>query len=300
MNFEDEPYVRLYPRQTLTSKLLGMEGRVVMRMMLDQFDESGVFEIRGDAATCISAVTELAIELVRTGLERLISTETWVVNARAVVWPTYDHAQHCQRSDRMRQQESRRARAARALNGSPAVTDVTPDAAPVTLVTTQCDKSHSPYPPSPPYPPSAPLASTQSERGARAPDGSTPEVPGLVVVGATPKHPGPLQPSRREQELTAKAEALTAGSLPRREYTPGWTPGKSNQARGHELGLTDDEIWARWETCKDKHYPSDFRSDVKQFNRELAFAAQDKQAHKFKSQRERDAFEMPGRERRQA
>ena len=293
MNFEDEPYVRLYPRQTLTSKLLGVEGRVVMRMMLEQFDEAGVFEIRGDAATCIAAVTELAIDLVRTGLERLIGTETWVVNARAIVWPTYDHAQHCQRSDRMRQQESRRARAARALNGSPAVTDVTTVVPPVTLVTPQCDKSHSPYPPS------APLASTQSERGARAPEVSTPAVPGLVVVGATPKpYPGPLQPSKREQELTERAEALTAGSLPRHEFTPGWEPTRVNQARGHELGLTDAEIWARWETCKDNYYERRFRSDVKQFNRELAFAAQDKQTNQFKSQRERDAFEMPGRERR--
>jgi hypothetical protein len=125
-----------------------------------------------------------------------------------------------------------------------------------------------------------------------------PEVPGLRVVAQLPA-PGGLLPSRREQDLTAKAEALTAGNLPRHEYTPGWTPVKANQVRGHELGLSDEEIWARWETVRDKHYAQRFRSDVKQFNRELAFAAQDKTTKGFQPRRaERAAFELPGRERR--
>lgn len=291
MNFEDEPYVRLYTRKTLTSKMLGWEGRVVLRMMIDEFDAAGIFEIRGDAATCISAVTDLPIEISRTGLARCLSTDTWILTGAAIVWPRHEHAQHCQRSDRMRQQESRRARAARAL-GSPAVTDVTPPvppSQPVTDVTPQRDKSHPPYTP---LPPPAPCPSTQSEGEPRAP-----EVPGLVVV-----YPGPLQPSKRERDLDAKAQALNDTGALRHEFTPGWVPVKANQARGHELGLTDDEIWARWETAKDNHFPKPFRSDVKQFNRELAFAAQDKKTAAFQaskqSKRDREAFELPGRERR--
>lgn len=133
-----------------------------------------------------------------------------------------------------------------------------------------------------------------SESDTRAPV-SIPEVPGLRSV-----HPGPLPASKRDQELDAQALALTTNGQPRYEFTPGWIPGKSNQARGHELGLTDDEIWARWETSKDRCFPAPFRSDVKQFNRELAFAAQDKTTNRFKtlSKSERDAFENPGRERR--
>lgn len=129
---------------------------------------------------------------------------------------------------------------------------------------------------------------------------SPPEVPGLRVVGAPA--PGLLGPSQRERDLVAKAEAVGANGPPRHEFSPGWSPGKSNQARGHELGLTDDEIWARWETCKDKYYETSFRSDVKQFNRELAFAAQDKAKDRFArmTPAERKAFEMPGLERRRA
>ena len=125
------------------------------------------------------------------------------------------------------------------------------------------------------------------------PDPGAPTVPGLETV-----QPGPLPPSRRERELTAKADALTLTNMARHEYTPGWAPAKSNQVRGHELGLTDDEIWARWESCRDKYYQAPFRSDVKQFNRELAWAKTDKEKNSFKSRAEREAFEMPGRERR--
>ena len=137
-----------------------------------------------------------------------------------------------------------------------------------------------------------PIIPSQQERETRALEVSPPTVPGLAIV-----HPGPLPQSKRER---AECDAMTDKGNPRYEYTEGWTPNKANQARGHELGLTDEEIWARWETCKDKHYTSPFRSDVKQFNRELAFAAQDKTTVRFKSKQERDAFEMPGRERRGA
>ena len=44
MNFEDEPYVRLYTRKTLTSKMLGWEGRVQVterRVLIDRLERDG-------------------------------------------------------------------------------------------------------------------------------------------------------------------------------------------------------------------------------------------------------------------
>lgn len=160
--------------------------------------------------------------------------------------------------------------------------------------------------PARPNPGPAPSHST-SESDARAPEFHPPEVPGLRVVtnDVQPPAPGrakPLGPSKRDQELSARADALNANGPLRTEFTPGWVPVKANQAYGHELGLTDDEIWARWETSKNTCFPRAFRSDVKQFNRELAFAAQDKRTAAFQgskqSKRDREAFELPGRERR--
>lgn len=159
MNFEDESYVRIYTRKTLTHKLLGWEGRTVMRLMIDEFDAAGVFEIRGDAALCISAVTDLPIDIVRVGLARLLDTETWAVTARAVTWPTFEEAQNCCRSDRVRQRASRKARAARA------VTDVTLAVTAETPPVTDVTKCHSPSPPpSLPSPLDLSLAGVASEQ----------------------------------------------------------------------------------------------------------------------------------------
>jgi hypothetical protein len=117
-------------------------------------------------------------------------------------------------------------------------------------------------------------------------------VPGLAKV-----LPGHLPPSRRE---TAEADLQQTRGAQRYEYTPGWVPVRANLARAQELGLTELELWTRWDECRDKHYASPFRSDEKQFNRELAWAKSDKE--KFAFQRmpktDREAFELPGKERR--
>lgn len=129
MDFSDEPYVRKYTRKTVTNRLLGWEGRAVLDAMLGEFDPAGIFEIRGDAARCIMAVTEIPLEVVKLALQRLIETETWVVTARSITWPTYEEAQNCMRSDRIRKRESRRARSAQSVTGADtigrAVTNVT-------------------------------------------------------------------------------------------------------------------------------------------------------------------------------
>lgn len=117
MDFADEHYVRLYPRRTLTKRRLGWEGRAVMHEMLGEFERAGVFAIAGDPAECIALVTELPLDVVRLGLERLIATGTWLVTESAVVWPTFDEAQTCAKNDKQRQRASRAKRAALAAGG---------------------------------------------------------------------------------------------------------------------------------------------------------------------------------------
>jgi hypothetical protein len=115
VDFADEPYVRKYTRKTLTSRLLGWEGRAVVDAMLGEFDHSGVFDFRGDVVRAIWAVTDIPEDIVRLALERLIETETWVVNERSIVWPTLPEAQGCVRNDRLRQQASRAQRNANSV-----------------------------------------------------------------------------------------------------------------------------------------------------------------------------------------
>lgn len=276
MNFEDEPYVRKYPRKTVTNRLLGWEGRTVLDAMLGEFDAAGIFAIRGDAARCIAAVTELPIAIVQVGLERLTETETWIVTARVITWPTYEEAQNCCRSDRLRQRASRKARAVQS------VTDVTARHSPSQPVT-EC------HPPSHPslHPPSHPSLHGERDPDARAPE--VPEVPGLEIVHRE------LKPSKRDRELSARADGL---SKLMHRYPDDFGPTKANQARAVELGLTEDQVWQRWDECRDKRYAAPFDDPEAQFNRELAWAKADKETKTFKTRAEREAFEMPGRERR--
>lgn len=119
MHYPDESYVRLFTRKTLTNRMLKWEGRAVMYAMLggEEFDRAGVFEYVGDPAECIATVTELPLDLVRIGLERLLATKTWTLTDSAVVWPSYVEAQTCPKSDKSRQSESRKWRAAKAVQG---------------------------------------------------------------------------------------------------------------------------------------------------------------------------------------
>lgn len=120
MHFPDEPYVRVFTRKTVNSRRLGWEGRAVLRLMIDEFDRAGIFETEGEPAECIALVTEMPIEIVRIGLERLLKTHTWTLTDHALVWPTYVEAQTCAKSDRVRQQESRSRRALNATRGGEA------------------------------------------------------------------------------------------------------------------------------------------------------------------------------------
>jgi hypothetical protein len=117
VNYEDEPYVRLYTTDTATWELLGWEGQtVLMHMLRGKFDRAGIFSCgRHEPSRAVTAVTRLPAELVEAGLAALLREEVWVVNNGQLVWPNYHHAQTCPRSDRLRQAESRKNRAKEAL-----------------------------------------------------------------------------------------------------------------------------------------------------------------------------------------
>ncbi len=144
------------------------------------------------------------------------------------------------------------------------------------------------------------LPTPDSQHPTPTPMREPPEVPGLTVVANDPPSKR-LPPSKRERDLAAQADALAKAAPTglRHKYTPGFLPTKAvNLARAIELGLSEEELWQRWYECADRRYPSPFDDDEGQFNRELAWAKADKEKNSFKSKRDRDAFELPGRERR--
>lgn len=113
MNFEDEPYVRVYKRKTVTTKLIGWEGRMVLRSLLLEVDRAGILDLDGmDPAEALAALDEMPLEHVRVGMGRLLDRGVVVVQDGVLFVPRYMDAQEAKQSDAQRQRESRARRAA--------------------------------------------------------------------------------------------------------------------------------------------------------------------------------------------
>jgi len=113
LNFEDERYVRVYTRKTVTMKLIGWEGRATLMALLVEVDRAGVLDLDGEGpAEALTALSELPIEVSRVGMARLIERGTVVIRGGQLVLPRFLEAQEARQSDAQRQRESRARRAA--------------------------------------------------------------------------------------------------------------------------------------------------------------------------------------------
>jgi hypothetical protein len=114
VNYDDEDYVRLYTRDTITWKMLGWQGQtVLLHMLKGKFDRSGVFVTgRHAPSRAVTAVLDLPHDVVESGLQKLLDEEVWVLGDGCIVWPNYVSAQNSRRSDRARQRDQRQRNAA--------------------------------------------------------------------------------------------------------------------------------------------------------------------------------------------
>lgn len=117
MNFEDEPYVRVYKRRTTTMAIVGWQARAVLRELFLVVDRAGVLDLDDeDPAEAVAAVlADVPIEVVRDALVRLVKKECVKINGSHLVIPRFREAQECAMSDSLRQKESRGRRRDEAL-----------------------------------------------------------------------------------------------------------------------------------------------------------------------------------------
>jgi hypothetical protein len=80
-----------------------------------------------------------------------------------------------------------------------------------------------------------------------------------------------------------------------RVYPESWGPTEANADHGRSLGLTEKDIWDRWDLVRHKEYQQPFSDPERQFNRELAYEVADRRKRATQpSAKERLAFELPG------
>ena len=122
MNFDDERFVKIYPRNTTNWKLLGWEGRCVLMMLLREVDRAGCLDIEGGMEG-LALLLDLPPDVTVRGFVACVKRGSVVQNGNLAIIPNFVRAQDARQTDRVRQAESRARR--REVAMSQTVTNVT-------------------------------------------------------------------------------------------------------------------------------------------------------------------------------
>lgn len=106
MNWEDEPYVRMYKRDTADLLAVGWEGRAVWWELLRKVDRAGVLEHDGDLAV-LPELVRIPVDIFERGFNRLVARGCIELRERVLVVRNFRDAQEAKQSDKARQRESR-------------------------------------------------------------------------------------------------------------------------------------------------------------------------------------------------
>lgn len=114
MNFEDEPYVRLYVRDTKTWLRLEFEGQCVLMFLLRKLDKAGVLDGMDELVSDVALVTRVPEAIVAIGMPRLLRWGVFQLVGNRLIMPNYLQAQNAIRTDKARQRDMREKRLAQA------------------------------------------------------------------------------------------------------------------------------------------------------------------------------------------
>lgn len=116
MRWEDERYVRLYTRDTITWKMLPWQGKALLPLLMRKVDRAGLLDVGEHGPDGLAALVELPVEVVSEGLAALVKTKTaqWTDDGRALFLPNFLRAQEAHQSDAQRKRDQRERRAAEA------------------------------------------------------------------------------------------------------------------------------------------------------------------------------------------
>jgi hypothetical protein len=241
MNFEDEPYVRIYIRDTKTWLRLGWEGQSVFCLLWRKLDRAGVLDDVTDPVADVALITRMPEDVVRVGIERMLQLGVVEHRGSRLVGPRYVEAQTAIKSDRLRSAELRKRRRDLARSGdsdTPLDDEVGPVEDAVTLSTPE---------PIGVSPPSRPVASetravSQPTRGLTSGHAASRAVtPSLADPSLADQDP-PLPPTSEPPAQTASTGSAGRGkrSKPRaRSQCPAdLKPDPTSASTAWELGFT--------------------------------------------------------------
>jgi hypothetical protein len=199
VNFEDEAYVRVYKRKTITYKRLGWEGRTVLWHLMLEADRAGIIELgEGDTVEAVATLCDLPEEVVSVGIARLTSQGVTERHGTSLLVTRFIEAQEATRSDKARAKDYRERRRAQLVTPRDEASQG------VTVASRVVTDRHSEQ------------SSTEQS--------STEEQPSVVASGKPPRKPKPVrwrkvpeswQPNEGHQKLAADHGVNLAAELPK-------------------------------------------------------------------------------------
>ncbi len=107
MRFEDERYVRIYTRDTITWLALTWQARALLMFILRKADRAGVIELGRGGERGLAALVGMPLEVVNKALPELVSDGCVEQVGTNIVIPKFIEAQEATKSPAQRQHESR-------------------------------------------------------------------------------------------------------------------------------------------------------------------------------------------------
>jgi hypothetical protein len=104
MNWEDEPYIKLYTRDTVSYKLLPWQGRCLLPLIMRKLDRAGVMDIgKYPPSEAVSVMVDVPIDVTKVGIEALLQAGILEVGNGALLCPNFLEAQEARQSNKARQ-----------------------------------------------------------------------------------------------------------------------------------------------------------------------------------------------------
>jgi hypothetical protein len=109
VRWEDEPYVKLYNRDTPTWKAMCWQAKGLLPLLMRKVDKAGLMECGEVGRIGVSLMVDCPVEYVEAGLAGLekLGVAVWHAKTNTLELPKYEEAQEARKSDILRKREER-------------------------------------------------------------------------------------------------------------------------------------------------------------------------------------------------
>ncbi len=107
MRWEDERYVRVYTKDTVTWGALPWQSRAIWPLILRKVDRAGLLDLAGEGVEGLADLIKMPVEVVEPGVAGILKKSYAVMHGTILVVPNFIEAQETPQNDAARKRASR-------------------------------------------------------------------------------------------------------------------------------------------------------------------------------------------------